>query len=206
MRPCFIEKGFIEKGFIGRNSMRMRIVVPVLLCALALLGGCAGSAPAKPESRIDPSANIPASKTFGWPPPATNLVSTDIAQRSFDDSIRDSINTNLGRKGYQQVETEPDLYVTYDVTPYEKTKSNPFSVGVGMGSWGGNVGGSVGVGTGGGSRTVQESRITITVVDRKADKEVWQGTMTGSISPGASSNDIGGVVAQAMSDFPPRRP
>ena len=120
--------------------------------------------------------------------------------------IRASINTNLGRKGYQQVETEPDLYVTYDVTPYEKTKSNPFSVGVGMGSWGGNVGGGVGVGTGGGSRTVQESRITITVVDRKTDKEVWQGTMTGSISPGASSNDIGGVVAQAMSDFPPRRP
>ncbi len=65
--------------------MRTRIVVPVLLCVLALLGGCAGSAPAKPESRIDPSANIPASKTFGWPPPANNLVSTDVTQRRFDE-------------------------------------------------------------------------------------------------------------------------
>ena len=75
-----------------------------------------------------------------------------------------------------------------------------------MGSWGGNVGGGVGVGTGGGSRSVQETRLTIRVVDRKTDKEVWLGTMTSSIAPGASSNDIAGVVAQTLNDFPARLP
>jgi uncharacterized protein DUF4136 len=186
--------------------MHTRIAVPVLLFAFALLGGCTSSAPAKPESRIDPTANIPAAKTFGWQPAADNLVSTDVTQRKFDESIRSSINTNLGRKGYAEAATEPDLLVAYEVAPYEKTKSSPFSVGVGMGSWGGNVGGGVGVNTGGGSRSVQETRLTIRVVDRKADKEVWLGTMTSSISPGASANDIAGVVAQTMNDFPARRP
>ena len=186
--------------------MHTRIVVPVLLFVFALLAGCTRSAPAKPESRIDPSANIPASKTFGWQPAGNNMVSTDVTQRKFDESIRDSINTNLGRKGYAEATAEPDLLVAYELTPYEKTKSNPFSVGVGMGSWGGNVGGGVGVNTGGGSRSVQETRLTIRVVDRKTDKEVWLGTMTSSIAPGASSNDVAGVVAQTLSDFPARRP
>ncbi len=153
--------------------MHTRIVVPVFLCVFALLGGCASSAPAKPESRIDPSANIPASKTFGWQPAGNNLVSTDVTQRKFDESIRDSINTDLGRKGYAQAEAEPDLLVAYEVTPYEKTKSNPFSVGVGMGSWGGNVGGGVGVGTGGGSSKVQETRL----IDSRGRPQDRQGSV-----------------------------
>ena len=55
-------------------------------------------------------------------------------------------------------------------------------------------------------RMVQETRLTIRVVDRKADKEVWLGTMTSSIAPGASANDVAGVVAQTLNDFPARRP
>ena len=39
------------------------------------------------------------------------------------------------------------------------------------------------------------------MVDRKTDKEVWLGTMTSSIGPGASPSDIAGVVAQTLGDF-----
>jgi hypothetical protein len=172
---------------------------------LALLAACASNAPAKPESRIDPTANIPASKTFGWQPPSNNMVSTDVTQRKFDESVRTAIDTDLARKGYAEAAAEPDLMVSYEITAYEKTKSNPFSVGVGMGSWGGNVGGGVGVNTGGGNRTVQETRLTVRVVDRKTDKEVFLGTMVGDLAPGSSSNDITGVVSQALKDFPAKR-
>jgi hypothetical protein len=137
--------------------MNTRIVVPVLLCVFALLGGCASSAPAKPESRIDPSANIPASKTFGWQPAESNLVSTDVTQRKFDESIRDSINTDLGRKGYAQADAEPDLLVAYEVLVRED-EVQPVQRRCRHGQWGGNVGGGVGVGTGGGSSKVQETR------------------------------------------------
>jgi Domain of unknown function (DUF4136) len=179
-----------------------------LLSAIALtlsLAACTSTAPAKPESRIDPSANIPAAKTFGWQPANSNLVSTNVTQRKFDENIHQAINTDLNRKGYVEA-ADPDLLLAYEISAYEKTKSSPLSVGIGMGSWGGNVGGSVGVGTGGRSRTVQQSRLTVRVVDRKTDKEVYLGTMTGSIAPGSSSNDISGVVSQALKDFPPRRP
>jgi len=185
--------------------MNVRIA-SLLIATLTLLAACTSTAPAKPESKIDPSANIPAAKTFGWLPANNNMVSTDVTQRKFDESVRAAINTDLTRKGYTEATAEPDLLVSYEIAAYDKTKSSPFSIGVGMGSWGGNVGGGVGVNTGGGNRTVQESRLTVHVVDRKADKEVFAGTMTGSIAPGANSNEITGVVSQALRDFPARRP
>jgi len=184
----------------------MRVRALSIFAAFTLLSACMNNAPAKPESKIDPNANIPVLKTFGWQPSTTNLVSTDVTQRKFDESIRQSISTTLSRKGYTETATDPDLLVSYEIGAYDKTKSNPFSVGVGMGSWGGNMGGSVGVGTGGGSRTVQESRLTISIVERKSDKEVFVGSMTGTLAPGASSNDVGGVVSQALQDFPAKRP
>ena len=185
--------------------MNARLFAPVAVLLLSLLAACAQNAPAKPESSIDPTADIPALKTFGWQPATNNLVSTDVTQRKFDESIRKAISTDLSRKGYTETTTDPDILVAYEIAAYEKTKTNPFSVGVGMGSWGGNVGGSVGVGTGGNTRTIEESRLAIRAMDRKADKEIFIGTMVGNISPGSSSADISGVVSQAMKDFPAKR-
>ena len=178
----------------------------VVALALSLLTACAQTKPSKPEASIDPNADIPAYKTFGWQPTQNTLVSTDVTQRKFDESIRAAIATDLTRKGYAETATDPDFTVAYEVVAYEATKSSPFSVGVGMGSWGGNVGTSVGVGTGGSSKSVQETRLNIRAADRKADKEVWVGTMTSGIAPGASPSDVNGVVTQTLKDFPARRP
>ena len=186
--------------------MIVRSRFPLLLLLCASLAACMSSTPAKPESRIDPNANIGALKTFGWQPANTNLVSTDVTQRKFDENVKSAINTDLMRKGYTMAESEPDLLIAYELNSYEKTKSNPFSVGVGMGSWGGNVGGGVGVGTGGGVSSTQETRLTVRAVDRKTDKEVYLGTMTGSLAPGASYSDVAGVVSKALKDFPAKQP
>jgi hypothetical protein len=145
-------------------------------------------------------------RTFGWQPANTDLVSTDVTQRKFDENIKNAINTDMMRKGYAATETDPDLLLSYDISAYEKSKNNPFSIGVGMGSWGGNSGGGVGVGTGGGTSSVTESRLTVHAVDRKSDKEVYLGTMTGSFEPGSSYADIAGVVSQALKDFPAKHP
>jgi hypothetical protein len=188
--------------------MRIRFKLTAIIATLSLIAACTNTAPAKPESQIDPTANIPQFGTFGWQPSQNNLVSTDVTQRKFDEGIRNSISTTLTRKGYAETAADPDLLVSYEIGEYDKKKSSsPFSVGVGMGSWGGNVGGGVGMSTPiGGSSATKESRLTIHVVSRKADKEVWTGTMTGSLAPGASPNDINGFVAQTLSDFPAKRP
>lgn len=185
--------------------MNVRLFVPAVV-ALTLVAACAQNAPVKPESSIDPKADIPALKTFGWQPPTSNLVSTDVTQRKFDENIRNAISTDLSRKGYVETTTDPDFLVAYEISAYERTKSNPFSVGVGMGSWGGNMGGSVGVGTGGSTKVVAESRLSVRAVDRKADSEIFIGTMVGNVAPGASAAEISGVVSQALKDFPPHRP
>jgi len=179
-----------------------------LLALCVALAACMNNPPAKPESRIDPNANIGALQTFGWQPANSNLVSTDIAQRKFDEDVKTAVQTDLMRKGYTLVENDPDLLISYDMSSYEKTThSNPFSIGVGMGSWGGNTGGGVGVGTGGGGMTSQqETRFTVHAVDRKADREVYVGSMTGTIVPGASYSAVAGVVSQALNDFPAKRP
>ena len=186
--------------------MNSRFGFPVFALTLSLLAACAHTAPGKPESKIDPTADIPASRTFGWQPATSHLVSTDVNQRNFDESVRQAIRTDLLGKGYAETTADPDLSVSYEIGAYEKSKTNPISVGVGMGSWGSNVGGSVGVGTGGGSRTVLGSRLVIRVIDRKTDKEVWLGTLTDSIAPGSSSSDISDAVSQTLKDFPAKRP
>jgi hypothetical protein len=183
-----------------------RLKFPLVIAFCAALAACMTNSGAKPESRIDPNANIGALKTFGWQPANTDLVSTDVTQRKFDENIKNAINTDMVRKGYTQVETDPDLLLSYDISAYEKSKNNPFSVGVGMGSWGGNTGGGVGVGTGGGSSTVQESRLTVHAIDSKTDKEVYLGTMTGTFAPGSSYADIAGIVSQVMKDLPAKHP
>jgi len=186
--------------------MNIRSKFASLFALCVALAACMNNPPAKPESRIDPNANIGALQTFGWQPANNNLVSTDIAQRKFDDDIKSAVQTDLMRKGYTLVDNNPDLLISYDVSSYEKTKSNPISVGVGMGSWGGNMGGGVGVGTGGGTTSQQETRFTVHALDRKGDRDVYLGSMTGTIAPGASYSDIAGVVSQALKDFPAKRP
>ena len=186
--------------------MMDRSKFPLVIALCAVLAACMTNSSAKPESHIDPNANIGAMKTFGWQPANSNLVSTDVTQRLFDENIKNAINNDMARKGYAATETDPDLLLSYDISAYEKSKNNPFSVGVGMGSWGGNMGGGVGVNTGGGSSTVSESRLTVHAVDRKTDKEVYLGTMTGTFAPGSSYGDIAGVVSQALKDLPSRRP
>jgi hypothetical protein len=182
---------------------RLKFLFVIAVCAT--LAACMTHS-AKPESRIDPNANIGALKTFGWQPANSDLVSTDVTQRKFDENVKTAINTDMMHKGYAMVDADPDLLLSYDISAYEKSKSNPFSVGVGMGSWGGNMGGGVGVGTGGGSSSVSESRLTVHALDRKTDKEVYLGTMTGEFAPGSSYSDIAGVVSQALKELPAKRP
>jgi hypothetical protein len=188
--------------------MHTRFKLTVVITALSLTAACMNTAPAKPESQIDPNANIPQLNSYGWQPAQNGLVSTDVTQRKFDEGVRKAIETTLTHKGYSQTATDPDLIVSYEIGEYDKKKSSsPFSVGVGMGSWGGNVGGGVGMSTPvGGSSATKENRLTIHVVSRKADKEVWVGTMTGTLAPGSSTGDINAFVAQTLSDFPAKRP
>jgi hypothetical protein len=83
-------------------------------------------------------------------------------------------------------------------------KSNPFQVGIGMGSFGGNVGGSVNVGSPS-VKSYQEGELTIHVIDAAANKEVWYGSVSGEVDKTAlDAATVARAVGIAMQDFPRR--
>jgi hypothetical protein len=184
------------------NLGRRILTVNLALVAIALVAGCA-SAPPQPESMRDPGADFAAFRTFGWAP-APGVNAADQPLLLLDRSIRDAIGAEMRRRGYVEASDHPDLLIAYDTASQDKIESNPVRVGIGMGSWGGNFGGSVNVGSPS-VRNYREGTLVIHAIDAARNAEVWQGRVSGrigkdSLEPAA----VAAAVATAMRDFPAR--
>ena len=172
------------------------------LILIVLLAGC--TTPPRPDhqSQTAPDANFAAYRTFGWQPPPA--ASSDEPLRLLDTNIRTAIRAEMTKRGYTEVQDDPQLRVAYETAADEKLKSNPFRIGIGLGSFGSNMGGSVNVG----SPSVQsyrEGRLIIHVVDAAANRELWYGSIAGSIGKGSLDADaVARAVALAMQDLPAR--
>jgi len=172
----------------------------LLLVAGLLLGGCA-SAPPEPESMRDPNAEWTSFATYGWAPAAAG---TDQPLSMLDQSLRRAIAAELQRRGYTESTTDPDLQIAYQAASQDKVESNPVRIGVGLGSWGGNVGGSVNVGSPS-TRSYREGTLVIHAIDARRNAEVWQGSIAGRLDKGgADTAAVTGAVQAAMRDFPTR--
>lgn len=176
------------------------VVALVLLTALA---ACSSLAPPKPQSQTAPGANLAAYSTFGWAS-VTGKAPGDEPMRMLDVNIRTAILAELTKRGYTETEDHPQMLITYDTEAQEKIKSNPFRIGIGIGSFGSNVGGSVNVG----SPSVQsyiEGRLVIHVLDAAENKEVWFGTVSGRVdNTNLDAAAVARDVALTMQDFPIR--
>lgn len=180
----------------------MRRRCGLALVAALLLGGCA-SAPPQPESMRDPNANWASYATYGWSP-APNVDGNDQPLRILDQNIRRAIAAEMQRRGYVESAADPDLRIAYETTSKDVVESNPVRVGVGVGSWGGNFGGSVNVGSPS-VRNYQEGTLVIHAIDGARNAEVWQGRFSNRISKGSTeAAAVTGAVTAAMRDFPAR--
>jgi hypothetical protein len=155
----------------------------------------------------NPQADFNAYRTFGWP--GDNLDSaSDQPVMLLDASIRAAIKNELTRKGYAEVPagTAPDLRIVYETASAEKIENNPVRVGVGIGSWGGNGGGSVNVGTPS-IRNFKEGTLVVHAIEHARNEEVWQGRVSNRITNGSVDDAaIASAVAAALRDFPVRSP
>lgn len=173
-----------------------------------LLGG-AGCATSKPESGTAPGVDVAAYTSFGWESEGGSSAADQPPLSIQDANIFKAIRTQLIEKGYREVEDEPDFLVSYETEIYttEKVKS-PVRIGVGVGGWGGNVGGGVGTSVPVGPEGVvagREIQITIRAVDPKRNQEVWVGTTTEDIARGLDAGVVEKAVAGTMKKFPARR-
>jgi hypothetical protein len=77
-------------------------------------------------------------------------------------------------------------------------------VGIGVGSWGGNMGGSVSMGSPS-VRNFTEGTLVVHAIDTSRNVEVWQGRVSGKMTKGSvEPAAIHQAVALAMADFPVR--
>lgn len=179
-------------------------LVGLALVAVALQYGCA-TAPAKSESMLDPQADFGSYKTFGWHTDPGADGSTEPVSL-VDAHIRAAIASEMQRKGYAEAPagSAADLNIAYEAVRAEKVKSNPFRIGVGVGSYGSGGGGSVIAGSSS-VKNVSEGSLVIHVIDRERNAEVWRSRITRELGKGTVEPEvIQRVVAEVFTDFPAR--
>ncbi|MEO7387542.1 MAG: DUF4136 domain-containing protein [Gammaproteobacteria bacterium] len=175
----------------------------LLPAIVVVLAACATTAPPRQESRTVPGVNFSAYSTYGWSSPAENAT-VDAPLRILDVNIRDAIRAEMTRRGYEEVKENPALLVDYETAAADKIRSNPVRIGIGMGSYGGNGGGSVSMGSSS-VQSYQEGRLVIHVLDAGKNQEIWYGAVAGRVEQKSlDAAAVARVVATAMADFPAR--
>ncbi|MGI9247247.1 MAG: DUF4136 domain-containing protein [Steroidobacteraceae bacterium] len=153
----------------------------------------------------DPQANFSAYRTFGWTGPLSPSAA-DAPLRLLDGNLRGAIAAEMTRRGYAEAVagTTPDLRLAYETASTDKIENNPVRVGIGVGSWGGNFGGSVNVGSPS-VRNYKEGTLVVHAIDAARNAEVWQGRVSGKLTKGSlEPAAIQQAVATVMKDFPGR--
>lgn len=179
-------------------------VIGIALSGATVISGCT-SAPPEPESMQDPQADFSAYKTFALKTDASAGESGQPVSL-VDGYIRKAITAELTRKGYVEAPagTDPDLRIDYEAVRAEKLKNNPFRIGIGVGGYGSNTGGSVGVGSSS-VKSVNEGTLVVHVIDPARNAEVWRGRASRELGKGnIEPHAVQGVVVELLRDFPAR--
>lgn len=180
------------------------VIVGIALGVIVLASGCA-STPTQPETMRDPQADFSAYKTFAFKTD-TSADGSGQPVSLVESHIRTAITNELKKKGYEVAATgtTPDLRIDYESASAEKLKNNPFRIGIGVGGYGSNAGGSVGVGSPS-VKNVKEGTLVVHVIDPARNAEVWQGRASRELGKGnIESAAVQSVVAELLGDFPAR--
>jgi hypothetical protein len=186
-----------------RGAAAYRLTRLSLLLAGALALAACASAPPEPESVRDPGVDFSSYHTWAFGP-VRSAPGADEPVTLLGRDIRNAISAEMRRRGYTQSQDAPDLQIYYETASSDKVESNPVRVGVGVGSWGSNVGGSVNMSSPS-VRNYREGTLVVHAVDAKRNAEVWQGRISSRISKGSlETAAVQQAVAAAMRDFPSR--
>jgi len=171
--------------------------------------GCASTA----HVEKDKSADLSSYKTYSWleqkqPKNAKSNHRNDI----LDKNIRNAVDEQLQKKGYTPSTSNPDLLISSDLLveknqkrqsnavysdPYTRTYYNPRS-----GRYSSFYYPSQFAGYENYSTSVKEGTVTVTLIDARTDKAVWQGWATRELDRGAvTSKDIDKNVSSIFKKF-----
>lgn len=170
----------------------------VFALAVVLLSSCANTA----HIEKDPSTNLENYKTYSWiEKEGSDTKDKDHKNDIAELNLRNTVNEELQKNGFSENKTNPDILLTYDILveknvkeerdpvysrPYRRIYYNPYTRRYGTIYYPSQFLGYDSYRT-----PVKEGTITITMIDPKTDKTIWQGWATKEVN---SSNITGKEV------------
>ena len=184
------------------------------LCAVVLSGlllaGCASVA----HVEKDDSVNFSSYHSYTWvdAKESTNdSVKTKVSDLT-ERKIKDAVNAELLKTGWRQSKNKPDVLISYDVVverglkentdpvysqPFTRYVYNPYTR-----RWISLYYPSQFMGYDRNQRTVKEGTVTISVIDAKTEKTVWQGWTTDEVnSQNLTTREIQNAVKTIFKKF-----
>jgi len=170
------------------------------VAVLALLVGCAGI---QVSSDWDPEFDFSRARSFTWlAGPHGESADLRATNELIDGRIREAIDAELMRRGYQKVEGSPDLLVGYHLAFEKKMSVTSVNSYYGYdpywgpaGHWETRI------------REYDVGTLVIDVVEAGSNELVWRGWGKGRVrensSPAQSIADIRAAVSKILERFPP---
>lgn len=163
-------------------------VVAVTITAGLLITGCASTA----HIEKDKSTDFTKYKTYAWvEKPESKETKKNMRNELTETNIRNSVNSQLQKIGWKEVNANPDIMVNYELLvdrtekeqkdavyspSYTRSYYNRYTGRVNTYYYPGQFSGYDTYTT-----TVKEGTVTVTMIDNKTDKAVWQGWITSEI-------------------------
>jgi hypothetical protein len=194
----------------GVQYMRFLKVLSVVALSGMLLAGCASVA----HVEKDDTANFSTYHSYTWvdaQDSKSDSVKTkvsDLAERK----IKDAVNAELAKNGWKESKHRPDVLISYDVvvdrgvreqndpvysTPFTRYVYNPYSR-----RWFSIYYPSEFMGYDRSQHATREGTVTVSVIDAKTEKTVWQGWTTDEVnSQNLTSKEIQNAVKSIFKKF-----
>ena len=167
-----------------------------LICWLSLMLLCA-CAP-NVQVSYDKSADFSRYRTYAWGKgvPAKNP--------NLDRQITETIDEQLARKGFTQLDGDPDLVVSYRASTREDTEYTEGQFVSGQGAAYSSIGGQSSADV---PMTVTVGTLVVDMYDTKAKRNVWHGVGSEIVgeNPEKTTQAIRKGAAAMFEKFPPRR-
>ena len=171
----------------------------LVLTAVGLLLATTGC-DLKTNVDYDRGADFSLVKSYAWYDQENPKIS-DLDHRR----IVSAIEANLAKKGLQQVDSNPDVYVTYYGDDNEQTVIDTTHHGYGYGGdwyWGGGMGMTTSTSR---VRTYTEGTLVVDMYKAEEKELIWRGTVTGTVSENPEKNvkNINKGLARMFEKYPP---
>ena len=181
---------FIRRAQSAIVSARRADVLMAAVVALAV-AGCGSSMTVATD--YDRAANFAPFKTYSWRE-GTPLPNPLMSQR-----VVAAVDAQLKAKGLTRVDTGGDVSVTYHAAADKQMDVQSFSSGGHYSCWGG-------CSTSTTVTNVTVGTLIVDLVDAKADKMLWRGSATDTVSENPAENEkkVNDGVKKMFENFPPK--